>query len=208
MNQPQHYAYIHCKPDGTPFYVGKGHGKRAWKFGQRRKHHHNIVAKYGAENILVGKMDCSTEALAFELEKGLIKCLRRMNVPLCNMTDGGEGASGRVHRPESIELMRRVQSGKVISQEAREKMAIAKRGKKLSPSHVAKIVAKLHTPEARQKAASANTGKKRPIEVVAKIKASRLANGGYAHTEETKERMSEIAKRRFELKKEKQNGAA
>lgn len=88
------YAYIHAKPDGTPFYVGKGRRDRKRVAAVRNTWHTNIVGKYGPENILVGKLDCSTEAIAFELEKGLIKCLRRMGIKLCNLTDGGEGMSG------------------------------------------------------------------------------------------------------------------
>ena len=30
----QFYTYLHCKPDGTPFYVGKGHDARG-KIGNK-----------------------------------------------------------------------------------------------------------------------------------------------------------------------------
>jgi len=88
------FAYIHSKPDGTPFYVGKGVRTRYKNFRDRSTHHKRVVAKYGAENILIGKLDCSTNETALLLEVGLIKCLRRMGVSLVNLTNGGEGNVG------------------------------------------------------------------------------------------------------------------
>lgn len=96
------YAYIHCKPDGTPFYVGKGDEKRvALKKRYHNRHHMNILNKYGMENILVGKMECSTEEISFDLERGLIKRLRKMGVDIVNLTDGGDGTKGAVRSPET-----------------------------------------------------------------------------------------------------------
>jgi len=85
------YGYIHCKPDGTPFYVGKGIARRANSTGKRNSHYNNIVAKYGKDNILKGKLPCSSQKIAFALEEGIIKCFKRMGVELTNMTTGGDG---------------------------------------------------------------------------------------------------------------------
>ena len=68
-----YFAYVHCKPDNTPFYVGKGTMRRAKYLGERNNHHKATVKKYGKENIAIGVLECSSEELAFELEKGLIK---------------------------------------------------------------------------------------------------------------------------------------
>ena len=87
------YSYIHARPDGSVFYVGNGKGRRYLELLGRNPYHQNVVNKYGAENILVGKIDCSSEAIAFDIERGLIKCFRRMGVELTNLTDGGEGTS-------------------------------------------------------------------------------------------------------------------
>lgn len=96
------YAYIHCKPDGTPFYVGKGDDTRvSFKKRYHNRHHINILNKYGEANVLVGKMECSTEEIAFDLERGLIKRLRKMGVGIVNLTDGGDGTSGAVRSPET-----------------------------------------------------------------------------------------------------------
>jgi hypothetical protein len=91
------FAYVHCRPDGTPFYVGKGSFKRSniiLNKHLRNAYHQNIVKKHGKGSILVGRLECSSEEIAFELEKGLIKCLRNSGASLTNLTDGGEGTSG------------------------------------------------------------------------------------------------------------------
>ena len=88
-----YYAYIHCKPDGSPFYVGKGSSDRLKLYSKRNNYHKNIVNKYGREKILIGGIECSSESIAFELEKGLIKCLTVSGIKLSNLTSGGEGAS-------------------------------------------------------------------------------------------------------------------
>ena len=93
------YVYLHCKPDGTPFYVGKGKGNRAYNLSPKaRKNnwHERIVKKYGKENIII-KILCYTwdEAEALRLEQVCIWILRDyLCYVLVNMTDGGEGVSG------------------------------------------------------------------------------------------------------------------
>lgn len=119
------YAYVHAKPDASIFYVGKGSGDRAFDIGKesyrRSAYHTNVVEKYGRGNILVGIMECSSESVAFDLERGLIKCLRRSGARLVNHTDGGEGVAGYKWSKEAI-----------------ERMAASKRGRKQSESEIAK----------------------------------------------------------------------
>lgn len=158
----QFYAYIHARPDGTPFYVGKGFGKRAHKFEQRTRYHQNIVAQCGGwDKILVSRYPVSSEEFAFEIEKGLIKTLRRMGHKLCNLTDGGEGASGAVVSEETRQKLR----GRTRSVEAIEAARQSRLGVK-------------HTPESRRKMSLAVrknptkywAGKTRSEDTVAKIK--------------------------------------
>lgn len=104
-----YFAYLHCKPDGTPFYVGKGLLHRV-KNLSRNKYHSNVVKKYGAENILIGEIECSTEEIALELEKGLIKCLKASGVKLTNLTEGGEGVSGLIWNNEQRDKIRGVRN--------------------------------------------------------------------------------------------------
>ncbi len=92
------YTYIHCRPDDTPFYVGKGSGRRSHYFSRtiRSVYHGNIVSKYGVENIGVFVFPCDSEQQAFDDERQQIAQLIRDGYKLCNMTEGGEGTSGYV----------------------------------------------------------------------------------------------------------------
>ena len=42
-----YYVYLHKKPNGEVFYVGKGTKLRAWSKHGRNEHWNNIVKKYG-----------------------------------------------------------------------------------------------------------------------------------------------------------------
>lgn len=92
VSKKSFYAYTHSRPDGSVFYVGKGQGRRAWNFTHgRNPHHRSIIKKHGADNIIVTVYPCPSEDAAFELERSLIA----QYPDLANMTEGGEGASGR-----------------------------------------------------------------------------------------------------------------
>ena len=93
MGRAKHfYVYTHARPGGNVFYVGKGSGRRAWNFTKGRNPKHlAIINKYGAENIVVTLFPCESEDAAFALERAMIA----EHTGLANMTDGGEGASGR-----------------------------------------------------------------------------------------------------------------
>ena len=153
------FAYIHARPNTVDasgvFYVGKGKKRRHLGFTGRNSHHTNIVNKYGKEHILVGKYDCSSESAAYALEIGLIKCLRRAEVKLVNMTNGGEGRIGYVtseavkvklranastKRPEVRVKMSQARMGHVVSAETRERIAATKRGKPRSEETVRKML--------------------------------------------------------------------
>ena len=128
-----YYAYLHIKPEGRLediFYVGKGTEKRIALLSRKNRHHTNIVSKYGKENILVKTLECSTEAAAFELEIGLIKCLKRMGVELCNRTDGGDGSQGLLHTDAAKAKMSLVQTGRVHTEETKAKMSATSTGKR------------------------------------------------------------------------------
>ena len=94
----QFCVYIHKKPNGEPFYIGKGLVSRAYDFAPSRRTlwHKNIVSKYGRENIIVDVIPCMYEKEAFELEKVHIQLARDNGYKLVNLTDGGEGAAGHV----------------------------------------------------------------------------------------------------------------
>ena len=124
------FAYIHCKPTGVPFYVGKGVLRRAKYLGERNQHHQNVVAKYGKENILVGMLECSTPAIAYDLEAGIIKCLRRSGVELCNLTAGGDG--GKNPSEETRKRLSEAAKKRGVSEACQLAKVAAKKGKALS----------------------------------------------------------------------------
>lgn len=97
-------VYVHCKKsDNQVFYVGKGTKKRAnsASFKSRSEYWGRIVKKYGFYTVIIRKN--MSEQDAFELEKEIINEIGREN--LCNLTDGGEGTTGRVCRKETKEAM-------------------------------------------------------------------------------------------------------
>jgi hypothetical protein len=144
------YAYIHCKPNGIPFYVGKGALRRVKYFGERNPHHQNIVKKYGKDNLLYGMLECSSQEIAYSLEMGIIKCLKRMDVELVNKTAGGEGgkqptletrkklSEAAKKRGVSIacqEARNKAKKGISLSDEQKRKISESMTGKKFSDEH-------------------------------------------------------------------------
>jgi len=88
-----YYVYIYLREDDTPYYVGKGCGKRAFKFSRRNIRRPPTDDKI---NILVSNL---TEQQAFEYEKYFIAKYGRKDKGtgvLHNKTDGGEGTSGTI----------------------------------------------------------------------------------------------------------------
>lgn len=149
------YVYAHYKadsPNSDPFYIGKGKSLRDLSH-KRNLFWKNIVAKHGfvskriAENL--------TEQEAWELEKTFIKQYGKLTEGtgcLCNIADGGEGASGTIHSTETkakwsvakkgktweeiygveqaqrIREKRKITGRKPHSEETKTKMSIAKQG--------------------------------------------------------------------------------
>lgn len=174
------YAYLHARPNTVDasgvFYVGKGHRDRMRDFSHRNRHHKNIVAKHGRQNILMAKMECSDEGIAISLEQGLIRCLRRMGVSLANVTAGGEGLTGHRHTEATKEKMRAAALGHAVSPDTRAKLREANLGKPGT------FRGKKHSAETREKISKARLGKPNPSavrpcpeEVRARISATKLS---------------------------------
>ena len=82
------YSYLR-KSDGTPYYVGKGRGKRVYDSS------HNVKVPDDKDRIIFLKQNL-TEEEAFNHEKYMIAVLGRKDLGtgiLRNMSDGGEGHS-------------------------------------------------------------------------------------------------------------------
>lgn len=168
------YAYVHCKPDGTPFYVGKGALRRVKYFGERNPHHQNIVSKYGKDNLLYGFLECSTADIAFQLEEGIIKCLLRSGHVLCNLTAGGDGG-----KSPSYETRKKLSAAAIkrgVSAACQEAKIKAKQGKPISEAQKAKLSAaltgKVFSAEHRKNISEAAKRRGMSAEVVAKARAA------------------------------------
>ena len=152
------YVYEHIRPDTNQvFYVGKGKNNRFLDLNNRNKHWKHIVAKVGNFKSvkIVENID---EELALLVEQERIDQLRRIGYKLANITNGGEGTSGRVLSAES-----RAKIGVRHSQESYDR-ALEKRKamypftaehiKNMSLSHSGEknyMFGKTHSQEAREK---------------------------------------------------------
>lgn len=113
----KYYVYILARPNGKPFYVGKGAGNRIYEHdGEARKGHKchkcNVIRKIwkqGGEFQRYIVLTTDDEQEAFAHERELIALYGREN--LCNLTDGGEGCSGRQVSAETREKMRKARKG-------------------------------------------------------------------------------------------------
>lgn len=169
------YAYIHCKPDGVPFYVGKGALRRVKYFGERNLHHQNIIKKYGKENISYGMLECSNSEIAYNLEIGIIKCLKRMGVELVNRTSGGDG--GKDPTPETRKKLSDAAKKRGVSAACHEARIKSKKGISLSNDLKKKIsetmTGKIFTEEHRKNISLSAKKRGITVETRAKMIASR-----------------------------------
>jgi len=121
-NSNRFFVYVDYRADtGVPFYVGKGNKRRISDVSCRNVVWGRTVAKHGLERRIIHEgLDNAT---ALERERELICELKTRNsLGGANLTDGGEGSVG--WNP---------------SKTTRERMGLAKRGKKLSCEHCKKL---------------------------------------------------------------------
>lgn len=147
----QFYTYIYSDPRSmVPFYVGKGHGKRAYKHlkckNNGNPHLNNKIKQMLRESIqpLIEIAEVPSESEAFWFEADLIASIGRLDLgkgSLLNLTDGGEGCSnptqavrhkirvaklGSHHSAETKEYLSQINLGKTVSlktiERSRERM--------------------------------------------------------------------------------------
>ena len=149
----QYYIYSYLREDHSPYYIGKGSGKRAYTKGPKE-----VKPPRDKSRVRILKEDL-TEDEAFLLEKLYILMFGRVDLGtgiLRNRSDGGDGSSGYIVSPEErkkrSERMKGVtrprwiydkisasNTGKKASVETRSKMSAAKKGRTCTEEHKRKV---------------------------------------------------------------------
>jgi|694.fasta_scaffold00227_53 hypothetical protein len=165
------YVYAFLREDGTPYYIGKGQGNRAWCKRRFRPVESSRIS------ILFENL---SESEAFDEEIRLIQFYGRKDLGtgiLRNKTDGGEGVSGYKYTPEALDK----RSGE-------KSPMYGKTGEK-SPRY-----GKNHTPETKAEISAALLGKRKSEIHRKKMGLSKLGNTyvvGQKRTDKQKKNMSE-----------------
>lgn len=186
------YVYAYLREDGSPYYIGKGKGYRAWD------KNHNINLPNNKNRIVIME-DCLTEIGAFALERRYIRWYGRKDQggTLHNRTDGGDGTSGYKQSEDHKRKISEALKNKIVSSETKERMSQSKRGRKLTIEHIEKLRSRpkmKHTDESKEKLRQLHLGKVVSDETKEKLRQSRL---GRKHSPETIEKMKQARKNRI-----------
>lgn len=168
-----YYVYAYLRKDGTPYYIGKGHGNRAWDW------HRNIPVPKDKERIVMLETNL-TELGAFSIERRMIRWWGRKDLQtgiLRNMSDGGEGVTGYTHTAETRAKLSKISKGKINSAETRAKISKSNQGRVLSK-------------ETRAKISEANRTRIVTDETRAKMSATRKGRPGHKNTPEIRAKLS------------------
>ena len=178
-----YYTYAYLREDKTPYYIGKGTGDRIYSTNRR------VNPPKDKSRIIYLKQNL-TEDEAFRHEIYMIDVFGRKDLGtgiLHNMTNGGEGGSGRVLSEETRRKLSDANRGKnhpnygkTFSEETRRKMSAFKKNM---------------SDETRAKYSAANTGENHPFY-------------GKTHSSETKRKMSEVHKNPSEETRRKMSEAS
>ena len=182
VNPYRFYTYAYLRKDRTPYYIGKGTGKRAYQ-----KHiFFNIPLK---ERIIFLKQNL-TEEEAFKHEIYMISILGRKDLGtgiLINRTNGGDGSSGFTHSEESKRKMSEDRKGK-FSGKNNPMYGVSLKGE----NH--HFYGKSHSEETKRKMSEKRKGKK-PYDITEESKRKmREAKKNKPLSEEHKKNMSEARK--------------
>lgn len=176
------YVYAYLRKDGTPYYIGKGKGRRAFS------KQHNVKLPSIERIVFLERNLTNIGALA--LERFYIRWYGRKHNNtgiLRNITPGGEGVeisgpgpnTGKIMSDEQKSKISKSSRGHKKSEETKRKMSAAQKEKSLSENTKQKLSTlakqRTHTEETKKKISLFNLGSKR--------------------TDSTKQKMSDTHKR-------------
>jgi len=213
MTQNEYYVYLYLREDGTPYYVGKGKNDRAFSRKGR-----NVHLPLDENNIIFHSKNL-TEDEAFKIEKEVILQYGRKNNNtgiLRNLTDGGEGCSGMIHREDSREKLREHRINETYqplspSKEIRNKISEILQKGYAEQKYKPHMLGKNHTEEHKQKLSQKMSGRKLSEEHIknmsiafkgrkiseAQKKAQSERQKGKKASEETKQKQTQSQKERW-----------
>jgi hypothetical protein len=137
----EYYIYAYLRKDGTPYYIGKGKGRRARQEHQVNGRRAKTPTDESRIILLHENLD---EQTAIDLEIKLIQEYGRKDLGtgiLRNLTSGGEGTSNT--SPETNWLKGTAARGKPFSEEARKKISEANKKRSYPNNHTNEVRKKL-----------------------------------------------------------------
>ena len=179
VNPNRFYTYAYLREDRTPYYIGKGQGKRIYQTDGK-------PCKKPLKDRIIYLKQNLTEEEAFKHEIYMIAVFGRKDLGtgiLHNRSDGGEGPSNP--SKETRKKMSEAKRGKKHSKETRKKHSENRRGSK---NH---FYGKHHTEETKEKLKEINVGKNLSEET--KLKISKSGTGRIL-SEETRKNISKSKK--------------
>ena len=176
--KPGNFNYGQYHFEYEPFYIGKGKDGRMYKHLQivdKNRLKNNKLKKilksisiedFKSKYIIVQRSELP-EICSFALEIDMIQTIGRRDLklgPLCNLTDGGEGISGYIHKNYKPPMLNKHHSeetklkiskankDRIVSEETKKKIGLANSGKspskdvrnKMSKAHEGKKFTKKH----------------------------------------------------------------